>query len=202
VRADTAFNPSNRSQNADERISLRRSGRIETRNAKGPYSNVMGGGGGGDGGGGGGGGGGDVVAHHNWTPNCVRNGKKHKKTKRPAKRRGRDSGDIEGSGWVQVSEPANTLSARVAARAAELVCSISQGFLSNVSHGSASEWIQSMKALIEGRPWDDENGAFVVDSMQSLVMRCQRSLNMVAGLEFVTMVNMLQLAAKTDSYVI
>jgi len=59
-----------------------------------------------------------------------------------------------------------------------------------------------MKALVEGREWKDENGAFVVNSMQSLITRCKRSLEMSAGLKFVTMVNMLHLAAKTDRYVL
>lgn len=59
-----------------------------------------------------------------------------------------------------------------------------------------------MRALVAGGAWEGENGAFVTDSLQSVVRRCQRSLEMATGLEFITMINMLQLAAKADWWVL
>lgn len=58
-----------------------------------------------------------------------------------------------------------------------------------------------MKTLVVGRTWEDENSALVTNSITSLVLRCKRSLQMSVGLEFVTMINMLQLAAKCDRQV-
>jgi hypothetical protein len=194
----------NPSQNNDDERSRRQSKRIMEREARGPYSRVTGGGGGG---------GGDedgndlgAAAAHGLR-DCPRNGTKHKKKKGKQARRGqgrrgqgRISGEEEEQGWDETDSPAGNRN--VEAEACEVVSRLSQGMLSNVSDASVSKWIQSLKALVEGRRWDHENGAFVLDSLESLLMRCQRSVEMTVGLEFVTMVNMLQLTAKTVWYVV
>lgn len=174
------------SQNQLERAGLRRSSRIEKLNNGGPY-------GWGRGGHEGIGVGNGDVRSHNWTPECRRGGEKAKKAKKSKKGK---LTRAQGGEWDVADEPAGT----VDALAAEMVSNLSQGVLSSLSHASSQAWIESMKSLVEGQPWKDENGAFVVNSLQSLVVRCGRSLEMVAGQEFVTMINVMQLAAKIDRY--
>jgi hypothetical protein len=101
--------------------------------------------------------------------------------------------------WEVTGSPANTVATN--AEAFRVLASLCQGAASNLEDSSSQEWIQSMKALVEGQRWIDENGAFVVNSLKSLVARCKQSLEMAAGVKFVTMINMLQLAAKTDRWV-
>ena len=165
-------------ENQLERAYTRRSQRIQRSNNGGFYGSHSGVG---DGNG--------VVANHNQTRECGRGGRKAKKARNSSKGQ---------RGWGVVDEPTGI----VDNEAVEMVSNISQGELSNISNASSQAWIQSMKALVEGRPWSEENGAFVINSLQSLVLRCKRSLEMVAGVEFVTMINMVQLAAKTDRYLL
>jgi hypothetical protein len=183
--ADNNLNATAQCQNQLERADLRRSNRIQNRdrNNGGLYGWGTGGHEGiglGDG----------AVANHNWTPECRRGGQKAKKKKNAAR------GKKGQGGW----EVADVPSSETDDLASEMVSNISQGVLSNLSNTSAQAWIESMKALVEGQPWGDENGAFVMNSLQSLVSRCKRSMQMVVGLEFVMMINMVQLAAKVDRY--
>jgi hypothetical protein len=101
------------------------------------------------------------------------------------------------SDWEEANSPAVTANTV----ASETVTDLCQGSLSNLASASLQEWIRSMKALVEGKGWADENGAFVVNSIQSLVSRCKRSLEVAAGVEFVALINMVHLAAKTIRYV-
>jgi hypothetical protein len=95
--------------------------------------------------------------------------------------------------WEVVAEPARI----AAARASKVISNLSQG-LSNLLDLQTTSWIESMKSIVAGGLWLDENGAFITNSLQSLVVRC---IELVTGLQFVTMINMLQLAVKTDRYI-
>jgi hypothetical protein len=95
--------------------------------------------------------------------------------------------------WNVADKPTST----AGLEASEALSNLSQGAISNLAHTTSQEWIQSMKVMVEGLQWKGEI-ALAVNSIRSLVMRCKRSLAIAAGVEFVTMVNMLQLAAKAD----
>jgi hypothetical protein len=171
------------SQNQLERTQLRRSNRIERANNNGsPYGEGR-------------------SANRNVTLNktsdeCSRGGQKAKKAKK-GKKGGKG---MQARAHVGEWDIANTPIDIADGEAAEMVSNISQGQLSNLSDASTHAWIKSMKALVGGAAWEDKNGAFVMDSLKSLILRCQRSEEMVAGLDFVSMVNMIQLVAKTNRY--
>jgi hypothetical protein len=79
-----------------------------------------------------------------------------------------------------------------------LVIKLCQGTIGNLESALTQEWIQSMKALVDGLGWEDENEAFATNSLEALATRCKRSLQIRTGVEFITMFNMLNLAAKTN----
>jgi hypothetical protein len=181
-----------RAQNQLDRLGTRRSNRIEKRNGQVPYGR------------GSGSEGGDAVAVGAapgnpiaYNPHCPRGGTKNKKKKK-GKKRAANLDDEDR--WDVVDTPAPP-GAALHARASETISNLSHGIVTNLANSSTLEWIQSMKALVAGHNWAEENGAFVSNSLQSLVHRCKRSLEMVVGVDFVTMVNMVQLAAKTDRWV-
>ena len=160
----------------------RRSERIKNRTLLGPYVRN-----GADGDSGGGDGGGERGGHAALLHKCKCGGTKAKK-----KRTTRTQND-----WEVAPSPVTTANAV----ASETVTHLCQGSLSNLTSESSQEWIQSLKALVEGRGWADENGAFIVNSVESLVARCKRSLEVAVGVEFVALINMVHLAAKTIRYV-
>jgi hypothetical protein len=123
----------------------------------------------------------------------LRGGTIHKKIKQKKRR----DGDNERE-WEVRELPLRSSEAQAAEMISKLVC----GFSGNTSDEETSMWITSMKEQVQGRPWEEENGAFITNSVGSLVMRCQRSLKMVVGVDFMTIVNMVQLAVKTDRYVL
>ena len=137
---------------------------------------------------------------------CQRGGVVHKKQRRVRGRQaqanvlpeeGEDmqpEREVEDERWELRQTPAYTVNAR----ASEAISNLSTGAVSNLSDTSSWAWISSMKELVEGHGWTDENGAFFSNSLQSLINRCKRSLEVASGVEFITMMNMLQLAAKSD----
>jgi hypothetical protein len=174
-------------QNQLDRMGVRRSGRIENRRIMGPYHREN-----------------EVAVGAvpgpalNPDQDCNRGGVASKKKRKKKKQKKRRADDDEE--WEVMSAPACT--ATVGARASEAISNLSQGAMSNLSQPSSQEWIQSMKRMVQGSSWTDENGAFITNSLLSLVNRCRRSVEIAAGVDFVTMINMIQLAAKSDRYVI
>jgi hypothetical protein len=119
----------------------------------------------------------------------------------PRKKKKKKKKQIDMPMWEEVATPA-IASGATADCASELISILSQGAASNLNDPSTLAWIDSMKTLVAGGSWADENSALVTNSLSSLVMRCKRSLEIVAGLEFMTIINMLQLAAKCGRYVV
>ena len=170
-------------QNQLDRLENRRSTRIRNRNGGDPY------------------GGGSVGSGNpiNLDPTCRRGGIKYAKRKM-RKRTVQSKDNCDGGDGQERWEVAASPARAVSARASEVILNLSQGPVSNVADPQTRSWIDSMKMLVAARPWLDDNGVFTTNSLQSLVVRCRRSLELVAGLEFVTMINLLQLAVKTDRY--
>jgi hypothetical protein len=175
------------SQNQLDRMGVRRSDRIENRRNVGPYNRA------------------NSVAvgavpgpAANPDPECNRGGVASKKKRRKKKQKKRQADDEEE--WEVMSAPAHA--ATVGARASEAISNLSQGSMSNLSQPSSQQWILSMKRMVQGSNWTNENGAFITNSLLSLVNRCRRSVEIAVGVDFMTMINMIQLAAKSDRYII
>ena len=166
-------------QNQSDRAATRRSDRIEKRNDSSVYRTSTG-----------------RAEAINSDPNCPRGGTKRKKKKK------KNAGCLDHKeGRWEVTNLLSAATGDAASRASELLSFLSQGSSSNLDDSSSLAWINSMKTLVVGRTWEDENSALVTNSITSLVLRCKRSLQMSVGLEFITMINMLQLAAKCDRQV-
>lgn len=123
----------------------------------------------------------------NWDPDCHRGGENV----------------VAAAVWDALQEPAVRV-AREACAALSLVtggCALgssNQAGSSDASGSSDSAWIQGMMDFLTKDNWAEEQRAFIDNSLPSLVKRCTRSIQLSVGLEFVTMVNFLQLATKVD----
>lgn len=124
----------------------------------------------------------------NWDPNCHLRG-----------------GDnvVAASVWQATATPA-ARAGRDAQAALSLLgqgCAASSSNNASTSNSAHSAWVSSMVSFVTADNWADEQRAFVDNSLSSLVKRCTRSIQLTVGLEFVTMVNFLQLATKVARYV-
>lgn len=102
---------------------------------------------------------------------------------------------------IRAWEPNNSTSNSISPDVTNILSSIALNPLSNISNSSAQQWINTMKDFVNAASWSDACNAFFDNSMDSIVIRCQRSLELNIGLEFVTMMNFIQLVAKYHRYV-
>lgn len=96
--------------------------------------------------------------------------------------------------WQESSTVANT----VTVPAATIISAMALAANSDLSNPGTVEWISALQSLVKGESWAESANAFLDNSVSSIISRCQRAISMNIGLEFVLMVNFIQLAAKVD----
>ena len=55
--------------------------------------------------------------------------------------------------------------------------------------------------MLLGESWKESQIAFQVNSLENIILRCQRTENVEVGVQFISMVNFIQLAAKVEMYI-
>lgn len=131
----------------------------------------------------------DPLVAHVWLPECDRGG-----VAVPA-------GGVQVvhhalSSWQDSSTVANTMTVPAATIISAMGLAAGND-LSNANTGPVA-WISAIQSLVKGESWAESSNAFLDNSVSSIVSRCQRAVNMNIGLEFVLMINFIQLAAKVD----
>ena len=58
-----------------------------------------------------------------------------------------------------------------------------------------------IKNMLSGESWKESQIVFQVNSLKNIILRCQRAERVEAGVQFISMVNLIQLAAKVERYV-
>ena len=58
--------------------------------------------------------------------------------------------------------------------------------------------VDTLSSLLSGKPWLREMDAFRIDSLDAIAARCQRTEEMELGLNFISMINMIQFVAKIE----
>ena len=61
--------------------------------------------------------------------------------------------------------------------------------------------IVEMKNMLSGDSWKESQTAFQVNSLENIILRCQRVEKVEVSVQFISMVNFIQLAAKVERYV-
>jgi hypothetical protein len=60
--------------------------------------------------------------------------------------------------------------------------------------------IVEMRNMLSGESWKESQLAFQVNSLENIILRCQRAEKVEIGVQFISMVNFIQLAAKVERY--
>jgi hypothetical protein len=55
-----------------------------------------------------------------------------------------------------------------------------------------------LKEFLSGESWEDSQMAFQVNSLENIAVRCKRADEVEIGLQFVSMINFIQLSAKVE----
>lgn len=58
--------------------------------------------------------------------------------------------------------------------------------------------INTLSSLLTGKLWSQEMDAFRVDSLGAIADRCQRTEEMELGVNFISMINVIQFVAKIE----
>jgi hypothetical protein len=61
--------------------------------------------------------------------------------------------------------------------------------------------IDTFKAFLSGESWKESQDAFQVNSLENIALRCERAEKVEVGLQFVSMINFIQLSAKVERLV-
>ncbi len=101
---------------------------------------------------------------------------------------------VEKGGWMQ-AHATQLPEDRLAFQVLQL---LSEGALSNLEDPRCQEWINHLRTFAAGLPYPSQDLAFKTDSLQAMVERCGRDKDMSATLDFVGMLNRLQLVIKVD----
>ncbi|KAI1790415.1 hypothetical protein LXA43DRAFT_1062202 [Ganoderma leucocontextum] len=103
-----------------------------------------------------------------------------------------DHGQIH---WTSTSDPAM----RPDPHSKLLLSYVTQGPESDVNDPQCQAWIAGMKSLAFHLPWESGVMAYSTDSLWSLVDRCYRVFAVRGAVDFVAMLNLVQLSMKVDS---
>ncbi len=102
--------------------------------------------------------------------------------------------EAEQGGWMHRHAP----SLPQDTHAFQVLQLLSEGVLSNLHDPRCLDWIDHLRTYAGGMPYTRQHVAFASQSLEALVERCNRDEEMVATLDFIGMVNRLQLAVKVD----
>ena len=69
---------------------------------------------------------------------------------------------------------------------------------SSLHHVNTKEWVGEMKNICLRCPWQDGKTAMMTNSLQSIVLRCQRNTSVHRASIWANMVNLIQLVVKSD----
>ena len=69
---------------------------------------------------------------------------------------------------------------------------------SSLHHVNTKEWVGEMKNICLRCPWQDGQTAMMTNSLQSIVLRCQRNTSVHRASIWANMVNLIQLVVKSD----
>jgi hypothetical protein len=58
--------------------------------------------------------------------------------------------------------------------------------------------INTLKAFLSGESWKECQDVFQVNSLENIALRCERAEKVEIGLQFVSMINFIQLSAKVE----
>ncbi|KAF8220404.1 hypothetical protein L208DRAFT_1540934 [Tricholoma matsutake] len=67
------------------------------------------------------------------------------------------------------------------------------------SSSAPQDAISAMKNMLSEESWKESQVAFQVNSLENIILCCQRSNNVEVGVQFISMINFIQLAAKVES---
>jgi hypothetical protein len=68
----------------------------------------------------------------------------------------------------------------------------------SLSSQDGLSFVDTLSSLLTGNLWLQEMTAFRVDSLDAIAARCQRTEEMELGLNFISMINMMQFVAKIE----
>ena len=82
----------------------------------------------------------------------------------------------------------------------QVLQTLSSGADMNVEDPACTSWIDSLQFLTstDNTPDQQQTWAFTTDSLMALVYRCQRGVAVRGYVEFIDMVNLVQLVVKVD----
>lgn len=61
--------------------------------------------------------------------------------------------------------------------------------------------IVEMRNMLSGESWKESQTAFQVNSLENIILRCQRAEKLEVTVQFISMINFIQLAAKVERYI-
>ena len=70
--------------------------------------------------------------------------------------------------------------------------------LQSSSLSTPSNTIETLKAFLSGESWKECQNAFQVNTLENIALRCERAEKVEIGLQFVSMINFIQLSAKVE----
>jgi hypothetical protein len=68
----------------------------------------------------------------------------------------------------------------------------------STSLSTPSNTIETLKAFLSGESWKECQNAFQVNTLENIALRCERAEKVEIGLQFVSMINFIQLSAKVE----
>jgi hypothetical protein len=125
---------------------------------------------------------------------------------RRRRRRRRPGSNCKRGGLLWTSSAAVEDSQGLPECCAKVLASLStQGNLLSVETSTALDSqprdIIEMRKMLSGESWKEIQVAFQVNSLENIILRCQGVERVEVGIQFISMVNFIQLAAKVERYV-
>ena len=137
---------------------------------------------------------------HAAVPTCARGlvkgrGKKRRRRRDPCPRGGKSGWTVAGA--VEDSQGLPKPCALVLASLSSQGNLLVPTTLESPAHHALTVEIRNM---LSGESWKESQSAFQVNSLENIISRCQRVEKVEIGVQFISMVNFIQLAAKVERY--
>lgn len=71
----------------------------------------------------------------------------------------------------------------------------------NLSSGPlmfSNDTIDTLKGFLSGESWRECQAAFQVNTLQNIILRCERAEKVEMGVQFISMINFIQLSTKVE----